>query len=464
MWPTPTPAEVFVDRRAKLAQALRGRAAVIVAGRPRSRNSPGLTYPFRAESHFLYLVGRHLAGAAIVLDAKGAALFVDFPAPDRTLWQGPPPAAADLAQELRIDIFPLGAITARLDGQTGVGTLAPNDDVTAAWLSDLLGRAIAPRAGNAMTDGTPDADVADAIIALRLQQDDGALAQLRQAARATTLAHQAGIRAARPGRREAAVCAAMLAEISASGMTTSYAPIVTVHGEILHREEHGGLLAAGDLLLADVGAETPDGWAADVTRVWPVGGRFSQTQREIYEVVLAAHGAAIALARPGVRFRAVHQMAARKMVEGLVSLGIVRGEIDGLIERGAHALFFPHGIGHLIGLDVHDMEDLGDRATFPKGRVRSTRFAEKSLRLDRDLVAGMAVTIEPGFYQVPAILGDPAIVGPFEADLDRERLSAFADVRGIRIEDDVVVTDHGPDVITAAIPRGIAEIEALMAG
>ena len=207
----------------------------------------------------------------------------------------------------------------------------------------------------------------------------------------------------------------MVAAIYGAGMGLSYEPIVTVRGEVLHNEEHTNLVSPGDLVLADVGAETPEGWAGDVTRVWPASGRFSTTQAELYDVVLEAQQAAIALVRPQVRYRTIHETAARRTLEGLVELGILRGSIDGLFERGAHTLFFPHGVGHLLGLDVHDMEDLGDAAGYAPGRVRSSRFGDRYLRLDRDLVPGMAVTIEPGFYQVPGILEDPALTAPFGA-------------------------------------------------
>jgi Xaa-Pro aminopeptidase len=412
----------------------------------------------------LYFTGQSIPGAVLLFDADGTALFVEPPAPNEALWRGARPSMDDLADQMQMPVLPIHEIGARIEryGAGEVATLPPNDEMAAAWLAALLHRDIAARSGAAIADGTPDAVLAEAIIAMRLVHDAAAIGQMRQAAAATGLAHAAGLGAAAAGRREAAVCAAMVAEITAAGMATSYEPIVTVHGEVLHREEHDGLLTRGDLLLADVGAETPEGWAADVTRVWPVGGTFSPTQRAIYDVVLAAELAAIALIRPGVRYRTVHQAAARAIVEGLVGLGILRGDIDGLVERGAHALFFPHGIGHLMGLDVHDMEDLGDRATYSAGRTRSTAFAQRNLRLDRDLAPGMCVTIEPGFYVVPAILGDRSIAGPFEDAIDRARLEAFADVRGIRIEDDVVVTETGHEVITSAIPKSVGEIESLM--
>jgi len=268
------------------------------------------------------------------------------------------------------------------------------------------------------------------------------------------------MRATRPGLREVEVRAQMEAEICAAGCVCAYNSIVTVHGEVLHNERHDGVIEARDLLLCDVGAETPEGWASDVTRVWPVRGEFSATQRALYEVVLASQRAAIAQVRPNVRYLAVHRAAGLEMLRGLIDLGIFRGDLEDLYARGAAALFFPHGIGHLLGLDVHDMEDLGDRAGYAPGRVRSNSLGDRYLRLDRDLRPGMAVTIEPGFYQIPALLGNSAEVGELESALDRQRLAEFSDVRGIRIEDDVLVTNDGCEVLTAAIPKTVDAVEA----
>jgi Xaa-Pro aminopeptidase len=300
------------------------------------------------------------------------------------------------------------------------------------------------------------------MIALRLSHDAPAIAQLREAAQVTYLAHLAGMRATRPGRREAGVRAAMEAEITAAGCNTAYGSIVTVHGEVLHNERHDGLLGEADLLLADVGAETPEGFAGDVTRVWPVAGRFSATQRAAYEVVLASQLAAIAAVKPGVRYLDVHRAAGLSLVEGLIGLGILRGSAADLYARGAAALFFPHGVGHLLGIDVHDMEDLGDRAGYAPGRTRESAPGDRYLRLDRDLQPGMCVTIEPGFYQIPRILSRADEVGELESALDRAKLARFADVRGIRIEDDVLVTDTGAEVLSAAIPKSIADVQDAM--
>jgi Xaa-Pro aminopeptidase len=267
----------------------------------------------------------------------------------------------------------------------------------------------------------------------------------------------------RPGVREHTVRAAMEAALLDRGMTVAYGSIVTVHGEVLHNETHHHVLGQRDLLLADVGAETASGWAGDVTRTWPVSGRYSATQRDLYEVVLAAQRTTIAAVRPGVRYRDLHLLAARTLATGLTALGILRGDPEELVADGVVYLLFPHGIGHLLGLDVHDMEDLGDRAGYLPGRTRAPDFGIRYLRLDRDLQPGMAVTIEPGIYIVPGILGDSKLIERARGRLDRARLDQFSDVRGIRIEDDVLVTPEGHEVLTAEIPKTRAAIEAAMA-
>jgi Xaa-Pro aminopeptidase len=197
-----------------------------------------------------------------------------------------------------------------------------------------------------------------------------------------------------------------------------------------------------------------------------VKGRFSPSQRDCYQVVLNAQQKVVESVQPGRPFRELHLMAAQLMAEGLVDLGLLRGDPSELVADGVVALFFPHGLGHLIGLDVHDLEDLGDRATYAPGRTRSTQPGLRTLRLDRELAPGMAITIEPGLYFVPAILEDPARTAVAGDRLRRERLAAFADVRGIRIEDDVLVRppdqEIGYEVLTAAIPKSVEAIEEEM--
>jgi Xaa-Pro aminopeptidase len=470
MWYVPpahaSPISAFRERRARLARALRPGYGLIAAGQRRSKNYPANTFPFRADSHFLYLVGRSIPGAALLLGGDEPELFVPPTSAEDVIWTGPTPNEDELAATLEMTVRPLPDLPDRLrdlrDTHAEVTTVSPNEEATAEWLTRTLERRVQARRGASLAEGSGDARLADALIDLRLAHDHAAIAQLRHAAAVTGGAHRAGMQATRPGISEAEVNAAMLAAIFQSGMTVSYEPIVTVHGEVLHNETHHNPVAAGDLILADVGAETQEGFAGDVTRVWPASGRFSATQRAIYELVLETQLHAISLVRPGMRYRSIHEAAARRMLAGLVDLGIYRGSVDGLAERGAHALFFPHGIGHLLGVDVHDLEDLGDRAGYAPGRARPVRFGDCYLRLDRDLKSGMAVTIEPGFYRIQALLDDQELTAPFEADLDRDALARFSDVRGIRIEDDVLVTDEGAEVLTAAIPKKAGAVEQLV--
>ncbi|HXK19573.1 MAG TPA: Xaa-Pro aminopeptidase, partial [Polyangiaceae bacterium] len=291
-----------------------------MAGQSRPRNFQHNRFPFRAESHFLYLVGRSIEGAALFIQPSGATLYAPPADPEAELWTGPMPTLDDLAKELGIEVRPLD----ELSGVGDAAALPPQDWESALWLSELLDRDVEPGSGSELTGA--DLELADAMIALRLTHDAAAVEQLREAAQVTCRAHVAGMRRTRAGEREANVRAAMEAEITAGGCGTAYGSIVTVHGEVLHNERHDGLLGAADLLLADVGAETREGFAGDVTRVWPVSGQFSATQKALYEVVLASQLAAIAAVAPGVRYLDVHRAAGLALVEGLLGLGILRGE------------------------------------------------------------------------------------------------------------------------------------------
>lgn len=449
---------VHAARRARLREALGSTPVLLVSEDPRPRNYAGNPYPFRASSHFLYFVGLSLPSAALLLEGDDATVFCRPKTTADALWHGDVATLDELAERSGCRCRPLSDLADRLRDRD-LATVPAVDLATRLAQSRWLAR---PVDFDALTEA--DTRLVEAIIALRLVHDEGALAGLRRAAEATAHAHRAGMEITRPGLFEASVRAAMEAELVARDMRTAYGSIVTVEGDVLHADTHHRRLAEGDLLLADVGAEAPDGWAADVTRTWPVTGRFSATQRIVYDVVLAAQKAAIAEVRPGVRYRDVHLAACRSLAENLVALGVLRGDPETCVAEGAVALLFPHGIGHLLGLDVHDMEDLGDRAGYAPGRTRSSQFGLSYLRLDRDLVPGMAVTIEPGFYRVPAILQGAEFRSLADRYLDREELAKFSDVRGIRIEDDVLVTTSDPEVLTAAIPKRPEEVEDAVRG
>ncbi|MEM9903883.1 MAG: aminopeptidase P family protein [Cyanobacteria bacterium P01_D01_bin.44] len=440
------------QRRQRLASLIKS-PVVLWSGKPSARNFPANVYPFRANSHFLYFAGLPLMKAAIHLEEGNLTLFMDEATPAQALWHGPTPSRLDIAQKIGADeALPLAELSHHT---TAAATLRVQDATTAEQQQQLLGRPTEPPEAK-------DLALAKAMVQLRIVHDEAAIAAIREAAAVSIKAHRAGMAATPTAKTEAEVRAAMEQVILAHDTTCAYNSIVTVHGEVLHNEHYHHPLNAGDLLLTDVGAETASGWASDVTRTWPISGKFSPTQRDLYDWVLAAHDACIAQAKPGVEYRELHLLACRILAEGLVDLGILKGKPEDLVDRDAHALFFPHGVGHLLGLDVHDMEDLGDLAGYAEGRQRSDRFGLGFLRLDRPLQPGMAVTIEPGFYQVPGILNDPQRREQYRHCVNWERLAQFADVRGIRIEDDVLITDSGCEVITKDLPTAAEEIEAMV--
>ncbi|HMV67225.1 MAG TPA: M24B family metallopeptidase, partial [Myxococcota bacterium] len=309
-----------------------------------------------------------------------------------------------------------------------------------------------------------DPDLVDAVITLRRTKSAEEIEEMRAASRVTTDAHRLAMRLTRPGGHERALTAAFEAFLAARDCTTGYDTILTQRGEVLHNHAHDAPLEAGRLLLLDGGAELRrSGYTADVTRTWPVDGRYTPRQRAAYDAVLAAQEASIALARPGTPYREIHLAAARVIARFLLDEGLLRGTtVDAAVERGAHALFFPHGVGHLLGLDVHDLKAFGDRGAYPPGAARSAQFGLSYLRLDLPLEAGWTVTIEPGFYVVPAILTDPTLADRFADVLDAATAARWAGFGGIRIEDDVHVTPAGPEILTSGAPKHPHEVEALV--
>ena len=453
-----TLAKTLKQRRRQLAKQLEN-PVLLWSGQATPRNFPANTHPFRPSSHFLYFAGLSLDNAVIHLADGHLTLFMDEATPAQTLWHGPSPSRAELANKIGAGkALPLEDLKHFTNDQ--VATLKVQDSATAHQQEQLLDRLI-PMAKQSQEQ---DLALLEAIVQLRMCHDDHALNEMRRAARVSVSAHKAGMAATASGKNltEAHIRAVMEQVIMANTMTCAYNSIVTVHGEVLHNNHYHHPLRENDLILADVGAETETGWASDITRTWPVSGKFSATQRDLYDVVLAAHNACIAAAKPGVEYRELHLLACRTLAVGLVDLGILVGQPDDLVEQDAHALFFPHGVGHLLGLDVHDMEDLGDLAGYAPGRKRSDRFGLGFLRLDRPLQAGMAVTIEPGFYQVPGILKDKSNRECYANLVNWERLAEFADVRGIRIENDVLITEDGCEVLTAELPTNAEVIESLV--
>lgn len=464
------PAEMYRRRRAELGRKLR-RPLLILAGHPRARNYAANTYPFRAGSHYLYFGGPPLEGAAWIIEPgcdgqQGCVLLRLTQTVDDAVWTGEQPGDEALAAAAGIPasaLEPPNRLKNLLFDRLA-GYVAPPCPVSTRWMAD--------------TGMTPaNEEEQQAIIDLRLYKDEYEQAAMRRAAAATVEAHRRAMRTCRPGLSEAGIAAVLYSTYIAQRCEPSFTPLVTVHGEVLHPHGWSRTLEAGRLLLVDSGAEEPCGYACDVTRTFPVSGTWDSLQKRLYEVVLAAQEKAVAACVPGAGYRDVHDVAAREICTGLVDAGLLRGKVEDLWTRRAHTLFFVHGVGHLIGLDVHDMEDFGDQAGYAPGRTRRSGFGDKFLRLDRDLQPGMAVTIEPGVYVIPAIWRNQEMTAPFADAVHRplvEQLLA-AKFGGIRVEDTVLVRgaaksagrcsdiqDDGPEVLTAALPKGVEELSELV--
>jgi len=446
---------LFLRRRTALCAAL-GRPILLMGNGLQPRNVPMNALPFRQDSSFLYYTGCALPGAAALLRDGHCTLFLPLPAPDDALWHGELPTAAGLQTQYGVEALrPIGELEGACRGLE-LATLAVSDPVARALGARITGHAWTWAGDHG------DEDLVQAVIAQRRIKDAGDLSAHREAARVTALAHRLAMAATHPGGHERGIAALFDAVLAAEGCVPAYGSIVTVRGEILHNPDHVHPLRAGELLLLDGGAEVATGQCADVTRTWPVDGRFSGRQRAAYEAVLEAQLAAIELCLPGVRYRDVHLAAARILTRWLVDEGLVIGSVDDAVAIGAHAVFFPHGVGHLLGLDVHDLEQFGDLAAYDPGRSRSDQFGLSYLRLDLTLEVGHLVTIEPGLYVAPAILDDAGLRERLSGWIDHDRARSWTGFGGIRIEDDVLVTAGAPENLTADIPKRLAEVEALV--
>lgn len=450
------PKHVFKMRRLELERKV-GASILLVGNTPRYRNFPAVELPFRQDSTFLYYLGYSSPSVAAILSEGRCVLYIPEPAPDDSLWKGESESEQALKERLGVDEL---RYTSRLaDDCQSLGirhSLSVADPKATALAAQLTGLEL----GSEGPMG-PDALV-DAVIEMRRSKGPEEIQELEEAVRITTRAYDLVMKATRVGEHEASMGALYEACLAAHGATAGYGSILTVHGEVLHNESRLYPLEDGGLFLVDAGAEVPSGYTCDVTRVWPINGRFSARQRSAYDAVLAANCAGIELCRPGVRYRQVHDQASRVMARWLRDEGLLLCDEDRSIETGAHAMFFPHGVGHLLGMDVHDLRGFGDRAAYAPGRTRSSLFGTGYLRLDRDLEPGYLVTVEPGFYIVPAILRNPSFRETFKGLVDFDKAQEWLGFGGIRIEDDILVTQGDPLNLTAGIPKDPQILETIV--
>lgn len=452
---------VYRDRRARLAKDVGSGLIVFLGNDEVGMNYAANVYPFRQDSTFLYFWAMDQPGLAAVIDADAGSgtLFGDDATMADVVWSGPQPSMAEQAGKADVsDVAPGSALATRVKAAVAKGQpihfLAPYRAEHTVKLSALL--------------NVPPAAVREkrslalhrAVAAQRLYKTPEEITDIELAIDVSRDMYAAAMRAAKPGRKEYEVVAEVARTVQARGCTYSFPPICSVHGETLHNPFHRNTLSAGDVLVLDSGAQTPSHNASDITRTLPVGGQFSSQQKAVYETVLRAQLGAIAAIRPGVPYRDVHLGAAKSIVTDLTSLGLMRGDADEAVAAGAHALFFPHGLGHMLGMDVHDMENLGeDIVGYGHGYERSTQFGLNYLRLARPVEKGFVLTVEPGLYFIPALIDQWKADGTNAAFLNFSEIDKFRNARGYRIEDDVLVTADGAKVLGPPIPKIVADVE-----
>ncbi len=456
---------VFAERRARLAEQV-GDGLILLPGNELSpMNYAENYYGFRQDGSFRYYFGLNIPGLVGTIDANTseATLFGHEPTIDDVIWTGPQPSFRDLAASVGVGqtsppALLIDYLEAEVDAGRDVRYLPQYRPENRLGFERLLGIP----AGK--VDERADRELMAAVLAQRLVKSELEIAEIERAVGVSRDMHLLAMRTVRPGLWEREVAGRVRGEALAAGGDVSFPIIFSVHGEVLHNHTWTNQMEEGDLVVHDSGAVTDTGYCSDITRTLPVSGRFDARQRSVYEAVLGAQLAAIEAMKPGVPFRDVHLVAAREIARALTDIGLMKGDPDEAVAAGAHALFMPHGLGHMMGVDVHDGEAIDENLVgYGDGFERSTQFGLSSLRLARPLAPGWVVTVEPGAYFIPELIQRWRSDGTCAAFIDYDELQSWQGFGGIRIEDDVLVTDDAYRVLGPAIPKDPDDVENVMA-
>jgi len=415
----------------------------------------------------LYFWGIDLPNLAAVIDVEAdtETVFGDDLSLDDLIWSGPQPSLLERCRGIGVDRCAsssqlIAVVTSAIKGQRPVHFLPPyrmDHTMQVAELCSMESSAVAVNTSTTFIRS---------VIRQRSVKSEAELAQIEAALVINAAMQTTAMRMATPGRYEREVVGTIEGlAYGQSGRKPPFSTIFSIHGQTLHNHYHENLMPAGRLAICDCGAESQMGYASDTTRTIPVGGRFSSRQKEIYEVVLGMQADALAAMKPGIPFKDVHQIAARRLSSDFKDLGLMHGNVDRAVQTGAYALFFPHGLGHMLGLDVHDMECLGeDEVGYTDDIRRDSRFGINRLRLAKPLAPGFVVTVEPGIYFIPQLIQQWRGENRFCDMIDYGKLESYLDFGGVRVEDDVRVTSTGAAVLGPVIPKTVAAVESSCMG
>ena len=456
---------VYIRRRDQLKKDLQSGIALFLGNIDAAFNYPANQYHFRQDSNFLYFFGLDHPGFAGVIDVDNNKdyLFGNDVDMDDIIWMGVQPQVKDLAAEVGIENSAPYAdlatfVNKALDAGRKIHFLPPYRGETIIELSGLLGKS------NSEIKAGASVKLIKAVVKQREIKSEEEVAEIEKAMFTAYMMHTTSMKMAMPGMVEQEIAGTIEGISLALGGPVSFPIILSMDGQTLHNHNHHNVLEEGRMMVTDAGSESAMHYASDITRTVPVGGKFNQRQAEVYQIVLDANMKAIEAIKPGILYRDVHFLAARTIIDGLKNIGIMKGNTDDALQAGAHTLFMPHGLGHMMGLDVHDMEGLGeDFVGYDESTHRSKEFGTAYLRLAKALKPGFVLTDEPGIYFIPALIDQFKAEGKFTDFVNYDTLESYKDFGGIRIEDDILVTDSGNRVLGKPIPKTIAEVEKTMA-
>jgi Xaa-Pro aminopeptidase len=453
---------IYVARRDRLRAEVKSGLVLFLGNEESPMNYADNTYHFRQDSSFLYFFGLDFAGLVgiVDLDEGTDTIYGNDLTVEDFVWMGPQPAIGERAAKAGVvrtgTIAQLEALLADIQAKKRpVHFLPPYRPENKLKLMNWLG--VAP--GKIASDAS--VELIKAVVEMRAVKGMEEIAEIEKAVNISVDMHIAAMRMVKPGVAEAEVAAAVHRVALAAGGDLAFPIIATVHGETLHNHYHGNRLKSGQMFLLDAGAETAMHYAGDLSSTMPVDPKFTERQKEIYRITLAAHEAAKGVLKPGVAHREVHLLACKTIALGLKDLGLMKGDVDEAVLQGAHALFFPCGEGHMMGLDVHDMEDLGEVYVGYEGKPKSTQFGLKSLRLARPLQPGFVLTVEPGIYFIPQLIDQWRAERRLTDFLDYDRIEAWKDFGGIRNEENALITEDGHRILGKRKPLTIEDVESV---
>ncbi len=455
----------YVERRNELKKLVGSGLIVLFGNNDSPANYPSNTYKFRQDSSFLYYFGLHRNGLVGVIDVDNDREYLvgDEIDIEDIVWYGSVTSVAEMAEMTGVArtaaMRELPAIveSAKAQGEE-VHFLPPYRFDNQIQIMDLLG--IHPSQQKAAAS----LKLIAAVVKMRTTKTEEEIAELERAAEIGYEMHTTAMRLCRPGVTEQYIGGMVDGIANAYGCMVSFQTIATQHGEVMHGNPSPAKLEAGRLMLVDAGAETNENYCSDNTRTTPVSGVFTQKQKDIYNIVVECHDHVLEVAKPGVKWWDVHFAVCRIITERLQQLGLMKGDVEESLKAGAHAMFLPHGLGHSMGMDVHDMEGLGQVYVGFDDEVRpSTQFGTNALRFGRRLQKGFVITDEPGIYFIPALIDDWKKNGTNAQFLNFDKIDEYRDFGGIRIEDDVLITDEGCRFIgSKRIPYHVEDVEEFM--